>query len=73
MEFRIKSQVENNIRLVKKNEIGTIRNEFLMFKNKVAAEQESVLIHNYFDDEEKYVEFIRNYNRKVLAAINSLF
>lgn len=46
--------MENNIRLVKKNEIGTIRNEFLIFKDKVASEQESVLLHNYFDDEEGY-------------------
>lgn len=45
--------MEHNIKLMKRNEIGTISNEFLIFKNKVAEEQESVLLHNYFEEEEE--------------------
>uniref|UniRef100_A0A1A9WFL9 Uncharacterized protein n=1 Tax=Glossina brevipalpis TaxID=37001 RepID=A0A1A9WFL9_9MUSC len=56
---RIKVQMEHNIKLMKRNEIGTISNEFLIFKNKVAEEQESVLLHNYFEEEEDRANRIR--------------
>ncbi|KAI9579799.1 hypothetical protein GQX74_000587 [Glossina fuscipes] len=56
---RIKVQMEHNIKLMKRNEIGTISNEFLIFKNKVAEEQESVLLHNYFEEEEDRINRIR--------------
>lgn len=50
---RIRTQIENNKRLMRGDEVDTIQNEFLIFKDKVANEQQFILLYNFFRDEEK--------------------
>lgn len=51
--FRIKSQIESNFKLIKENDIGQMHHEFLNFKEKVAEEQQHVLLHNFSKEEEQ--------------------
>ncbi|XP_023298673.2 uncharacterized protein LOC111681180 [Lucilia cuprina] len=62
---RFQSQVESNFKLIKQNDIGQIHHEFLTFKEKLAAEQESVLLHNYSEQEEKRLLYIKSLEEKI--------
>ncbi|XP_065354589.1 uncharacterized protein LOC135949058 [Calliphora vicina] len=64
---RIQSQVESNFKLIKQNDIGQIHHEFLTFKEKVAAERESILLHNFSEQEEKRLLHIKTLEEQIKA------
>ncbi|XP_073819510.1 uncharacterized protein [Musca autumnalis] len=62
---RIKTQVEINFKLIKQNDLDQMQNDFLAFKEKIAAEQQSILLNNYFEEEERRLKNIKNLEEKI--------
>ncbi|KAM7361458.1 LOW QUALITY PROTEIN: uncharacterized protein ACRADG_012075 [Cochliomyia hominivorax] len=64
---RIKSQVDSNFKLIKQNDIGQIHHEFISFKEKLAAEKQSVLLHNFSEEEDKRLMRIKTLEDAIKA------
>ncbi|XP_075146132.1 uncharacterized protein LOC142220741 [Haematobia irritans] len=62
---RIRSQMENNFKLFKQNNMGQFHTDFLAFKKKLASEQQSILLNNYFEQEEKRLSRIKELKKKI--------
>ncbi|XP_005187107.2 uncharacterized protein LOC101888436 [Musca domestica] len=62
---RIKTQVEINFKLIKQNELGHMQTDYLAFKERVAAEQQSILLNNYFEEEERRLKNIKDLEEQI--------
>uniref|UniRef100_A0A1I8NS64 Uncharacterized protein n=1 Tax=Stomoxys calcitrans TaxID=35570 RepID=A0A1I8NS64_STOCA len=64
---RFRSQTQDNLQLMKENEISHLHNDFLTFKEQVASQQQSILMNNYYEEEERRILRITELKENIKA------